>query len=547
MKRKARYAVAAVASAALAASVALAGYGVFARSAMPGKVSTGVGRPPRISPDYSGVTLPPNIAPLTFRIDEPAARYYVEIKGSRGGGFSIRSGDGSMRTPCGPWSKLLEAEHGGELEFTVDVRGKCRQWRQFAPFTVQVAAEPIDPYVVYRSMNPIYRVVVNLALRQRDLTSYDDDVVLSNKGWGGCVNCHTFYKGSPDDMLFHLRSGRTTYGQREDARGHGMVLVRDDEIRKIDARTEYSIGFAAYSSWHPNGKVIAFSMNKVRQFFHSARTDVRDVLDIESDLAIYLTDTDEVTSTRALCSPDRLENWPMWSPDGKYLYFCSAPVLWEKTEQGINTARYTELKYGLMRLPYDAETGAWGKLETVLSAEQTGLSINQPRFSPDGRFLVFCMSDYSNFPAFRPSSDRHLMDMATGDYHRMACNSDFAESWHSWSSNGRWLAFTSKRPDGQFLKIHFTYVDEEGRDRKPFIMPQRDPAYYDSFVRLNQLPELITKPIPISERRFVTAIETRPLEKGSLPVTSATASLDPGAALEGEGQDDADLPIWTVQ
>ena len=130
---------------------------------------------------------------------------------------------------------------------------------------------------------------------------------------------------------------------------------------------------------------------------------------------------------------------------------------------GVSSARYTEVQYDLMRIGYDQATGEWGGLETVLSAEETGLSITQPRISPDGRLLVCCMSDYSTFPSFQPSADLYMVDLASRDWRRMECSSPRSESWHSWSSNGRWLAFSSKRNDGQFIRVTIRSPPHDGQ------------------------------------------------------------------------------------
>ena len=150
--------------------------------------------------------------------------------------------------------------------------------------------------------------------------------------------------------------------------------------------------------------------------------------------------------TAARKSPSRT-NWIHGRPGRQTAATCTsarAPKSWAASEK-IPPANYEKIKYDLMRMGFDVETGAWGEAETVLSSKDTGLSITLPRFSPDGRFLVFCMSDYSTFPTFQPSSDLYLMDLKTGRYGRMECNSDQAESWHCWSSNSRWLVFSSKR------------------------------------------------------------------------------------------------------
>ncbi len=41
-------------------------------------------RPPRLNPDYAGIMIPPNIAPLNFVVDESASRYRIKISSRQG-------------------------------------------------------------------------------------------------------------------------------------------------------------------------------------------------------------------------------------------------------------------------------------------------------------------------------------------------------------------------------------------------------------------------------------------------------------------------------
>jgi len=79
-----------------------------------------------------------------------------------------------------------------------------------------------------------------------------------------------------------------------------------------------------------------------------------------------------------------------------------------------------------------------------------------------------------------------------------AFNSDNVESWHSWSSNGHWVVFSSRRRDGLFMDAWIGYVDEKGAPHKPFLLPQKDPDFYDSFLFSFNVPELLNEPFEIS-------------------------------------------------
>jgi hypothetical protein len=299
------------------------------------------------------------------------------------------------------------------------------------------------------------------------------------------------------------------------AYGSGTVIYHDGKVEEIGTKW-------GYTSWHPSGKLIVYSINKVRQFFHKARMEVRDVVDLDAAICYYIVESGEVKTAPVLAEPDRLESYPCWSPDGKYLYYCSAPILW-KDRDTIPPENFEKVKYDLRRVSYDLETDKWGQAETILSAEETGLSILIPRITPDGRFLVFCMCDYGCFPVYQPSSDLYLMDLETRDYNRLdAVNSEFAESWHSFSTNSRWMAFSSKKRGGLFTRTHFSYIDPDGNVYKPFILPQKNPAFYDSLLNTYSVPELLTGPVKINQKALTRAIRSEEKIEVTLPLTGAT-------------------------
>ncbi len=511
----------------LVAAASAAALRYHARAGRPGLTENceAAGRPPQMRPDCSEAVIPPNIAPLNFVVAEAGVRYLVRIHADAGEPIEVSSPTPSVAIPVRAWHDLLERNRGAKVRFDVYVRGQDGGWRRFDTVACRVAPEEIDPYLVYRRINVLYEEYLHMGIYQRDLRNWDEVAVLDNRSFGlGCVNCHTFFEKGTRKMVLHLRSGQKDYGL-------GMLLIEDGVVKKVDTRTRYSPRPAAFTSWHPSGRLLAFSVNKVVQFFHKARTEVRDVLDLDSDIGVYFLDAQDVASNPNISNPDMLESWPEWSPDGRYLYFCRAPILWSDRKT-VPPENFEKLKYDLVRISYDLETNVWGELETVLSAQQTGLSVSQPRFSPDGRFLAFCMSERSPFPVFQPDSDLYLMDMQTGRYERMACSSDRAESWHSWSSNGRWLAFSSKRGDGLFLKAYFTHVDEDGKCSKPFVLPQEDPAFYDSFTKLFQLPELVREPVPVRQEEMARVIRSEPWMRVDVAVTAATprAAAEPARA-----------------
>jgi hypothetical protein len=459
-------------------------------------------RQPSIRPDYRDTVIPPNIAPLNFVVQEPGTDCVVRIHAAHGEAIDLRARNRRVAIPPGPWRRLLDANRGRELSFEICVRGADGEWRRFLPIVNTIAQSEIDDYLFYRLTKPIHTVYGDVDIYQRDLRSYSTTALVENKSFGGaCVNCHTFAPNHPDRMVLQTR------GTKNGVNYSGTIVAHNGRVDKVDTRSLAKAGpadrgrigqaIAAYSAWHPNGQFVVYSANDISQFFHAVG-EVRDVFDAESDLASYHVASNRVDTSPKISQPDRLETFPAWAPDGRSLYFCAADPLPQK--------QYTQVRYDLMRISYDPDSGDWGELEAVLLSEDTGMSITEPRVSPDGKWLLFCMSDYGSFPVYQSSSDLYLLNLRTREYHRLAVNSPRSDSWHCWSANSRWIAFASKRRDGVFGRIYFSYVDESGHAHRALLLPQEDPAFDDRLIKTYSVPELATAPAPVHSRTLGRAI-----------------------------------------
>ena len=458
-------------------------------------------------PDYADTVIPPNLAPLNLQVLERGRKFRLRISAAAGAPLEVFDTGGNMRIPLKAWRTLLGANRGGELRMDIYAKGESG-WTHFDTVRNRIAAEEIDAYVVYRYIPPIYDKWDRISLRQRDLRSFDERVIFDNQRdsdgqsvEGVCVNCHTFLNHRTEQMLLHIRPGRSSQIP-------AMILVRQGKARKVDTRDGANAP-AAYTAWHPSGKLLAFSRNRIMQMFHTAGSEVREVVDRDSDLALYVVDTGQVYTLPQISRPDRLETFPAWSPDGRYLYFCSAPLLWHDKNVPLE---YDKVQYDLERIAYDAATGQWGQVETVVAAAQLGKSISLPQISPDGRFLMFTGHDYGSFPIFQASSDLYLLELSQGKAapRRLdEINSSRSDSYHSWSSNSRWAIFTSKREDGVFARLYISHLEAGGRFSKPFVMPQEDPTFYGRCLMTFNRPELLLEPVTVNAAELTRAMATR--------------------------------------
>ncbi|MHC4532468.1 MAG: hypothetical protein ACYS6K_00800, partial [Planctomycetota bacterium] len=261
-----------------------------------------IDRQPNIFPDYTDTILPPNIAPTNFIIKEKGKEYYVQISSEKGRYIEIFSQSPNIKIPIKQWKQLLKQNLEQSLLITIFVKDEKDKWSCYAPIENKIAKENINTHLVYRLMKPLYQYWDKLGIYQRELSSYDERPIVLNRTMGkNCVNCHSFHNYNPDRMIFHMRAG---------AVGTSMMLAYDNEIHKVDTSTAFNHA-TSYRSWHPNGKMIAFAFNTVKQIFH-ARGKNLDVYDRVSDLLLYNVQTNTITTSPKISTSERMETYPEW-------------------------------------------------------------------------------------------------------------------------------------------------------------------------------------------------------------------------------------------
>lgn len=454
---------------------------------------------PRIFPDYTDVTVPCNIAPLNFSVQDDEADECV-ARFTYGEGSSQTYGDGlKVQIPLKEWRKMLEAARGDKMVVEVWTR-KAGEWTHHKPFAVRVAEEEIDPYISYRVISPSYIGYEMLSINQRNLTDFDETVVynnmlLSGESDGQCINCHSYQNYRTDNMQFHMRQGHG-----------GTMIVSNGTPRKVNLKTDRTISAGVYPSWHPTLPFIAYSTNETGQSFHTKDVAKIEVQDAASDLILYDIERNEVSTVSA--EPNELEVYPWWSPDGRTLYYASAYFVFNDSigRDADAIERYEEIKYDLYRRSFNPDTRTFGPKDTVFCASAQGKSATLPRISPDGRYLLFSMGSFGCFHIWHPDADLYLMDLQSGSTRKLEnVNSPQAESYHSWSSNGRWMLFSSRRDDGNYTRLYMAYFDRNGRAHKAFELPQEDPEFYHHYLRSYNIPEFMVEPVSVSPHEFAAA------------------------------------------
>lgn len=454
-------------------------------------------RQPRIFPDYKDVTIPCNIAPLNFAVKEGCDECVVRMTYNNewqtyGKGYKVI-------IPEKEWKDILSVTKGGKIKVEVFTE-KEGKWNAYKPFYITVAEEEIDPYISYRVIPPSYVAYEILSINQRNLTNFEEkeiynNMIVSGEKDGQCINCHSYQNYRTSNMQFHMRQ---SYG--------GTMIVNDGKLKKVDMKSDSTLSAGVYPSWHPTEKLIAYSTNLTGQSFHTKNIAKIEVQDTRSDLILYDVEKNEISTICA--DKDELEVFPWWSPDGKWLYYSSAHFEYKDTiaEETEHIQRYAETKYDIYRRSFNTKTHTFGKRELVFSASAIDKSATLPRISPDGNYLLFAMGQYGCFHIWHRDADLYITDLRTLQTRKLEnANSDQAESYHSWSSNGRWIIISSRRDDGNFTRPFIAYFDKTGHAHKAFELPQKDPDFYTYYLRSYNIPEFMVEPVKITPQEFASA------------------------------------------
>ena len=431
---------------------------------------------PPIYPDYCDVTIPENIAPLNFLLRADCEA--IEVKA---GELALNASGNEVVFDIDDWKTLMQQSADKEIEVTITalINGT---WKQYKSFKWQVVSDKVDPYLTYRLIEPDYEIWNHVQIQQRCVENFDVNALghydqLENR----CMNCHTYANQDPKLSMMYVRGP-----------GGGAILNRDGVLSKLNIPGSVYFGFS------PTGRYITYSTQKIIPAFHSLASKRLEVYDAASN--VYVADMQEhrVISSPLLSDSLKFETFPTFSPDGKYIYYCSADTV--SLPQDIKN-----LQYSLVRIPFDESTGTIGTQVDTLFSER---SVCHPRISPDGRFILYTVADYGTFPIWHPEADLQMMNLQTGAVDSLSIvNSQKSDTYHSWSSNSRWFVFASKRDDGLYGKPYFCYVDKDSKAHKPFCLPQEHPQFYDNNLKSFNAPELGKGKVPFDVDDVAKAIK----------------------------------------
>ena len=510
------------------------------RAAAPGVHGKAAERALAVLYPLNGTLFPPEIAPPEFRWEaayEAVGRWRINISFPAGAGLEFFSEVPRWRPPASAWEEIKERSLGKTAVFSVTPAGgaaagaKPRTGRVSFSTSKDVAGAKI----FYRVPLPFSVAVKDPALirwRLGDISSGGlPPVVL--EGLPVCGNCHSFSAdGSVLGMDVDYANDKGSYAIVPV--GEEMELDRSRVLTWSDyKREDKELTFGLLSQVSPDGRYVVSTV-KDRSVF-VARPDLafsQLFFPVKGILAVY---SREDGTFRALPGADDkgfVQSNPAWSPDGRYIVFArsrayelknlrnEASALLSPEECGEFLNGGKKFRYDLYRVPFNGGKG--GRAEPLEGASENGMSNFFPRYSPDGKWLVFCKAE--SFMLLQPDSALYIMPAGGGKARRLRSNTPGMNSWHSWSPNGKWLVFSGK--DGSpYTRLYLTHIDSAGGDTPPVLL--------DNFTlpdRAANIPEFVAPKAGLIKR-----IAEKFLDAGSFfrIGLQRLAAGDPAGAAEG--------------
>jgi Flp pilus assembly protein TadD len=450
-----------------------------------------------------GTLFPPDsVAPTFIWKDETpdVDRWYVVVRAEGSSDLLRTSVDLPRWRPSEEaWREIKQHSLERDVEVIVAGLSRARPSRVLSSARVDIrtSTDEVGDSLFYREVPlPFLKAVQDPSRIRWRFGAIDEPngppVVLKNLPV--CGNCHSF---SDNGTTLGLD---VDYGNDKGAYAILPVskhMVLDDP--KIITWSDYKrsggeLTFGLLSRVSPTGRYVVSTV-KDRSVF-VAMPDImfsQLFFPIKGILVVYDRQTKKFTALPGADDPKYVQTNAVWSPDGKDIVFARAEayhakrieqqdaVLVDKKDVPEFTVEKKPFRYDLYRIPFNGGKG--GTPEPLKGASSDGMSNYFPKYSPDGKWIVFCKS--RSYMLLQPDSELYIIPAEGGVARRLRYNTARMNSWHSWSSNSRWLVFSSK-VNGPYTQLFLTHIDENGNDSPPVLLER-----FTSPDRAANIPEFV--------------------------------------------------------
>lgn len=452
----------------------------------------------------NGTLFPPEIIPPTFRWESrhPEVNLWLATTDFSDGGQRLTTlcSDTEWTPSESEWSEIKRRSLDREAKVTVLGVDRARQDAILAAASVSIGTSPdeVGAPIFYREVAlPFIEAVKDPAKHIRwrfgSISSVEQPPVVLEK-LPVCANCHSFSAdGATLGMDVDYANDQGAYIVRPVEKE--MALRKDQIITWSDFRREdRERTFGLLSQVSPDGRYVVSTV-KDRSVF-VPRPDLafsQLFFPIQGILAVYDRQTRKFFSLPGADDKELVQSNPTWSPDGQHIVFARAKahrlkklrdnrrVLLSPDECPEFIREGGTFQFDLYRIPFNGGRG--GKAQPLAGASHNGLSNYFAKYSPDGKWIVFCQA--KSFMLLQPDSQLHIIPAQGGESRRLRCNTNQMNSWHSWSPNGKWLVFSSKA-NSAYTQLFLTHVDGAGNSTPPVLLRQ-----FTAVDRAANIPEFV--------------------------------------------------------
>lgn len=460
----------------------------------------------QIAYPQDGTLFPPDIvAPTFIWTDETAGadRWHVVVRDDAGGEVLRETVDSPRWRPSpADWARIKQ--HSAERDAEVTIAG-FQQERGASPLSagqvrVRTAKDPVGDSLLYREVPLPFLTAVQDPSRIRwryGTVDLEDGPPIVLQNLPVCGNCHSF---ADNGSVLGLD---VDYGNDKGAYGILPVsthMVMDDEkiITWSDfQRDDGELTFGLLSRVSPTGRYVVSTVKDRSVFVAIPDLMISQLFfPIKGILVVYDRETETFAPLPGADDPQYVQTNAVWNADGTELLFARAKAHHADHLEQKNSALVDEkdvpeftvekrpFRYDLYRIPFN--DGHGGTPEPVAGASNNGMSNYFPKYSPDGKWIVFTKSE--SYMLLQPDSELWIVPAAGGEARRLRYNTPRMNSWHSWSSNSRWLVFSSKA-NGPYTQLFLTHIDDDGNDSPPVLLER-----FTSPDRAANIPEFVKLP-----------------------------------------------------